>query len=250
MKTVDLNSDVGERQAALQDGSEEELIKVITSANIACGGHAGDETSMEYVVRLAMKHRVRIGAHPSFPDPENFGRTEMNLTFDQIRQSVYEQVNALNAIAKRLNTSLVHVKPHGALYNMAARHSKIAHAIAAGVDLIDRSLTLVGLSGSEMLRVWRELGFRVAAEAFADRLYEPDGTLRSRAFPDALISEPERAAQQALSIVRDGFVIASDGSRIQLEADTLCIHSDTPNAVEIARRVRTVLEEGGYLLAR
>ncbi|MGH2568575.1 MAG: 5-oxoprolinase subunit PxpA, partial [Bacteroidota bacterium] len=245
---VDLNSDVGERSEALADGSEEELLKLITSANIACGGHAGNEETMERVVRLAIKHGVRIGAHPSFPDRENFGRREMNLTFDEIRAAVTEQVQALTVIAHKLNARIAHVKPHGALYNIAARNARVAHAIAAGVGEVDNSLILMGLAGSGMLGVWRELGFRVAAEAFADRVYEPDGSLRLRKFPDALITDPDRAAQQALSIARDGITTASDGSQLQIEAQTICIHSDTPNAVAIARAVRRVLETEGFRL--
>jgi UPF0271 protein len=250
MKFIDLNSDVGERPDALRDGSEKELLRLITSANIACGVHAGDEQTMAEVVSLAKQYNVGIGAHPSFPDRQNFGRTEMNLTFDEIKKCVYDQVRSLAIIAKNQGASLTHVKPHGALYNMAAKHAKIAHAIAAGVGSFDNSLILMGLAGSDMLRVWGELGFRVAAEAFADRVYEPDGSLRSRIFQDALIADPNRAAQQALSIVRDGFVIASDGSKLRVNADTICIHSDTQNAVGIVAAVRRELEERGFRVAR
>lgn len=247
---IDLNSDVGERPEALRDGSEEELLKLITSANIACGVHAGDEHTMSEVISLAKQYNVGIGAHPSFPDRENFGRTEMNLAFDEIKKCVFDQVRSLATIARTHNASLTHVKPHGALYNMAAKHTKISHAIAAGVADFDNSLILMGLAGSEMLRVCRELGFRVAAEAFADRVYEPDGSLRSRTFQDALITDPNRAAQQVLSIVRDGCVIASDGSRLRVNADTICIHSDTQNAVEIVAAVRRELEERGFRVER
>ncbi len=250
MTSIDINSDVGERPEALRDGSEEQLLKLITSANIACGVHAGDEHTMTEVVLLAKRYSVGVGAHPSFPDRQNFGRTEMNLTFDEIKKCVYDQVRTLATLANKLGVSLIHVKPHGALYNMAAKHAKVAHAIAAGVGDFDKSLMLVGLAGSDMLRVWRELGFRVVAEAFADRLYEPDGSLRSRKFPDALITDPQRAAQQALSIVRDGCVIASDGSKLQVSAETLCVHSDTRNAAEIVLAVRTVLEANAVRVAR
>lgn len=247
---IDLNSDVGERPEALRDGSEEELLKLITSANIACGVHAGDEQTMTEMILLAKRYNVGIGAHPSFPDRENFGRTEMNLTFEEIKKCVYDQVHSLATIAKSHGASLTHVKPHGALYNMAAKHAKIAHAIAAGVANFDNSLILMGLAGSGMLQVWGELGLRVAAEAFADRVYEPDGSLRSRKFQDALIIDPHRAAQQALSIARDGFVTASDGSTLQVKADTICIHSDTQNAVRIVAAVRRTLEENGFRVAR
>lgn len=247
---IDLNSDVGERPEALHDGSEEELIRHITSANIACGIHAGNELMMTEVVSFAKRYNVGIGAHPSFPNRESFGRIEMDLTFDEIKRCVNDQVRSLAAIAKKQDAWLNHVKPHGALYTMAAKHAKVAHAIAAGVGEFDNSLILMGLAGSEMLRVWRELGFRVAAEAFADRTYEPDGSLRSRKFQDALITDPNRAARQALSIVKEGCVIASDGSRLEIKADTICIHSDTPNAAQIVRAVRRVLTESGIRVAR
>lgn len=247
---IDLNSDVGERPEALRDGSEEELLRLITSANIACGVHAGDEHTMTEVVWLAKRYNVGIGAHPSFPDRENFGRTEMNLTFDEIKKCVCDQVRSLATIAKSRGASLTHVKPHGALYTMAAKHVKIAHAIAAGVANFDNSLILMGLAGSGMLQVWEELGLRVASEAFADRVYEPDGSLRSRKFQDALIIDPNRAAQQALNIVKDGHVIASDGRKLRVKADTICVHSDTPNAVRIVAAVRRTLEENGLHVAR
>lgn len=250
MKAIDLNSDVGERPEALRDDSEEALMRLITSANIACGVHAGDESTISAVISLAKKYNVSIGAHPGFPDRENFGRTEMNLTFDEIRKCVFDQVRTLAAVAQQLGAQLSHVKPHGALYNMAVKDARIAHAIAAGVEQVDNSLILMGLAGSGMLGVWRELGFRVAAEAFADRAYEPDGSLRSRKFQDALITDPDRAAQQALNIARDGFVITSDGSRLQLQAQTVCIHSDTPNAVSVATAVRQTLEDNGFSLKR
>jgi UPF0271 protein len=245
MKTIDINSDVGERPEALADGSEEALIKLVSSASIACGGHAGDDESMERVIRLAMKHGVRIGAHPSFPDRKNFGRTEMTLPADEVRKFVAEQVGVLAAVARRCGARLSHAKPHGALYNMAVRDKTLSRAIASGVGDVDNSLSLFGLAGSQMLKVWDEEGFKTAGEAFADRVYEPNGTLRSRKFSDAIITTPELAAKQALSIARDGYVIAADGSRLSLEAQTICIHSDTPNAVEIARAVRRALEESG-----
>lgn len=243
---IDLNADVGERPEALNDGSEEALIRLISSVNIACGMHAGDERTMTEVVSIAKRYNVAVGAHPSFPDRENFGRKEMDLTFDQIRTCVYDQVRTLATIAEKQGVSLAHVKPHGALYNMAARHAKIAQAIAAGVADFDKSLRLIGLAGSEMLRVWRELGFRVAAEAFADRVYEPDGSLRSRAFQDALITDPARAARQALSIVKDKRVTTSSGSPLVVEANTICIHSDTPGVTRIVEAVRTILQENGF----
>ncbi len=244
-RIIDINSDVGE----LADGPDDELLKLITSANVACGGHAGDEQTMERVVKLAIEHGVRIGAHPSFPDRKHFGRRVLDMTFDEIKAAVAAQIRTLKTIANRLGASLSHVKPHGALYNVAAKDTRVAHAIAAGVEEVDNTLIFVGSAGSGMLEVWKGLGCEVAAEAFADRRYEADGSLRSRLLPDALITDPERAAQQALSIARDGYIMAIDKSRISVDAQTICIHSDTPNAVAIARRVRKALEEAGFRVA-
>ncbi|MEK6566127.1 MAG: LamB/YcsF family protein, partial [Bacteroidota bacterium] len=173
---------MGERPTALEDGTEEELMRWITSANVACGGHAGNKETMEQTIRLAVKHGVGVGAHPGFPDPANFGRLEMSLSPDEIRSTVYEQVRALALVAKKVKADLVHVKPHGALYTVAAKSASVASAISDGVALWSRDLILVGLAHSMMLVVWTNQGFRVAGEAFADRAYEPDGSLRSRKF--------------------------------------------------------------------
>ena len=243
MFTIDLNSDMGERPGALRDGSEELLMRHISSANIACGVHAGDAQTMRAVVRLAKKHGVGIGAHPSFPDRENFGRTEMNLTSDEIRRCVRDQVKALADIVREERTELVYVKPHGALYNVAVNDARVAEAIALGVAEVSKSLILLGLAGSQMFEIWKGLGFAVAGEAFADRAYESNGTLRSRKFPDALITDPERAAQQAVGIVKDGKIIAVDGSQLNVHAQTICMHSDTPGSEKIAAAVRRALEK-------
>lgn len=241
---------MGERLEALADGSEEWLLKLISSANIACGVHAGDPATMEAVVALAKKHGVGVGAHPSFPDRANFGRTQMHLPEEQISQTVFNQVRSLGIICERFGVELRHVKPHGALYNMAASDVGIARAIADGVVRWNKELILVGLAGSKMLDVWRKAGFRVTAEAFADRRYEPDGSLRNRNQPDALITDPSAAAEQALSIVTNRMVRAVDGSTLRIEADTICIHSDTPGAYELLRQVRKRLESEGIGIAR
>jgi UPF0271 protein len=242
---IDLNADVGERPQALADGSEEKIIPLISSANIACGGHAGDESTMQQVLQLCVNYGVAAGAHPSYPDRENFGRVEMQMPLVEIQNTVYEQVKTLGEIAKENKIRLRHVKPHGALYNVAARDRNVAEAIARGVSRWRRDLILVGLAGSTMIEVWREMGFRVAAEAFADRMYEADGTLRLRTKPDALIADPERACKQALLIIENKKAIASDGKEIHLRADTVCVHSDTPDAVEILSRLRQKLKEEG-----
>ena len=245
-KTVDLNSDVGERPEALLDGREEELVKHITSANIACGVHAGDTATMSGVIEVCMKYGVGIGAHPSYPDQANFGRVVMNLTSEEIVRCVYDQVRTLVELAGRAGCAARHVKPHGALYNAAAQNPTIAAAIANGVRKADKALILLGLAGSKMLEVWQNEGFRVVGEAFVDRRYEGDGTLRSRKFSDALITDPEEAVQQALRIVRDGVVITADGTALSLNAQTLCIHSDTHNAISIAAAVRSRLLKEGF----
>jgi UPF0271 protein len=220
--TIDLNCDMGE----LPDAAiEEALMPHITSANVACGGHAGDAASMRRTVELARLYGVAVGAHPGYPDRANFGRVEMKLSAEQIAQTVYEQIGALAAIAG----DLAHVKPHGALYNTAAKNAEVSRAIGESVIRYGRDLVLVGLAGSVMLGVWREMGFRVAAEGFADRRYEPDGSLRSRKFADALITEPRDAAAQALRLAGEG--------RVQ----TICVHSDTPRSVEIAAAVAEAL---------
>ncbi len=245
MLRIDINSDMGEQPEALRDGSEEALMKCITSANIACGVHAGDEATMNAVVSLALRYGVSIGAHPSYPDRENFGRMEISLSSDEIRRCVYDQVKQLAQIAKRHKAEIVHVKPHGALYNVAVKDSSVAEAVGLGVKNFSKSLILFGLAGSKMLDIWKELGFRVAGEAFADRAYEPDRSLRSRKFSDALITDPEQAAKQAVRIAKEETVIAVDGSTLRLRAQTICLHSDTPGSTLIATAVHKVLRDAG-----
>ena len=199
-------------------------------------------------IEQALRWKLAIGAHPGYADRANFGRLELKLAASAIADSVFEQVKALADVATRCGARLVHVKPHGALYNQAVRNRELAEAIAQGVAQWSRDVVLVGLAGSPMLDVFRNAGFAVAAEAFADRRYEADGTLRSRKFEDALIRNPEEAAWQALSIAERGMVIASDGSEVSVGAQTLCIHGDTPGAVKIAETVARTLREAGVTL--
>ena len=247
MNQIDLNCDMGEMPEHISDGTQEALMRSITSVNIACGGHAGDAQTMATTTQQALRYKLAIGAHPGYPDRENFGRLELNLSPEAIADSIHEQVQALAKIADRHGVRLTHVKPHGALYNQAVHNRRLAQAIATGVARMRRDVVLIGLAGSPMLDVFRQAGFPVAAEAFADRRYEPDGTLRSRKHPDALISDPAKAAQQALAIVQ-GKVIARDGSEVPLHADTLCIHSDTPGAPQIAAQIANSLREAGVQL--
>lgn len=232
MTTIDLNCDMGETPDMIADGTQDALMASVTSVNIACGGHAGDAVMMETTIRQARRHGVAIGAHPGYPDRENFGRLELDLPLEAVSDFVYEQVTALAKLA-----SIAHVKAHGALYNQAVKNLALAQAIADGVARWSRDVVLVGLAGSPMLDVFRDAGFPVAAEAFADRTYEPDGTLRSRKFPDALIRDPEAAAAQSLRIAETGV------------ADTICIHSDTPGSVQIAAAVAARLREAGIELS-
>src|SRR6266571_4474788 len=242
---IDLNCDMGELPEAIADGTQEALLRSITSANVACGGHAGDEQTMRTTIEQALRAGVAVGAHPGYTDRANFGRLELKLPVETIAESVFEQVRALAEIAAACGARLAHVKPHGALYNQAVRNRELAEAIAKGVARWNRDAVLVGLAGSPMLDVFREAGFGVAAEAFADRRYEADGTLRSRKFEDALIRNPEEAAWQALGIAERGVVIASDGSEVPVDAQTICIHGDTPGAPEIAATVARTLREAG-----
>jgi UPF0271 protein len=245
MKSIDLNCDMGELPEAIADGTQEALMTTITSVNVACGGHAGDERTMKTTVERALHWKLAIGAHPGYADRANFGRLELKLPPNQIAASVFEQVRALAEIAASCGAQLTHVKPHGALYNQAVRDREIAEAIAEGVARWSRDVVLVGLAGSPMLDIFRKAGFAVAAEAFADRRYEADGTLRSRKFEDALIRDPAEAGRQALRIVERGVVIACDGTEVTVDAQTLCIHGDTPGAPEIAAAVARILREAG-----
>jgi UPF0271 protein len=248
MKKIDLNCDMGELPEAIADGTQEALMPSFTSVNIACGGHAGDERTMKTTIEQALRWKLAIGAHPGYPDRVNFGRLEMKLPAEAIVETVFEQVGALAHVAAGCGAGLIHVKPHGALYNQAVRNRELAEAIAQGVAQWSQDVVLVGLAGSPMLDVFRNAGFAVAAEAFADRRYEADGTLRSRKLDDALIRNPEEAAWQALSIAERGVVIASDGSEVAVDAQTLCIHGDTPGAVNIAATVARTLREAGVTL--
>jgi UPF0271 protein len=221
---IDVNCDMGE---GVPD--QEAMMPYLTSANIACGGHAGDEETMRSTIQQAMRHGLAVGAHPGYADKENFGRTELNLPEEEIARVVHQQCALFGKIAGECGARVVHVKPHGALYNQAVKNPAICRAIAEGVGRWRRDVAIMGLAGSVMLDVFRDAGFRAIAEAFADRRYEPDGTLRSRKFADALIRDPQEAAAQALRIANEG------------RAETICIHGDTPGALAIAKGVAKAL---------
>jgi len=245
---IDLNADLGESPERLADGSDAELMRHITSANVACGGHAGDMLTMEQTLELARQHQIAVGAHPSYPDREGFGRTAFKIPVGELQTSIADQVNALLAIARRLKIPVVHVKPHGALYHSCNRDAEIARALCRAVLAIDSHMIVVGQAGSPCLNIYREMGLRTAAEAFADRAYEPDGTLRNRTLPGALLDSPDRAAEQAVSLVTRGKVLTTSGTELAISADTLCIHSDTPGSAAIARKVREQLAASGVAI--
>lgn len=247
--TIDINSDIGELPDAIANGTEEKIMRLLTSANIACGGHAGDEQTMEITVGLAKKLGVGIGAHPGYPDRENFGRTEMEMMPEALEASVREQIAALQKVAKRHGVPVVHVKPHGALYHAANNSKAAAEAISRAALACDPKLIMVGQSGSNALRWYAGMGLETVAEAFADRAYESDGTLRNRKLPGALMQPAERAAEQGVGIAARGEIITIDGQRLAVAAQTICIHSDTPGAPDIARALREHLQAAGVKVA-
>ena len=235
---IDINSDVGELPHLLEDGTYYKLMDYITSINIACGGHAGDYNFMKTMIRMGIEKNVNIGAHPGFPDKENFGRKIMVMNPYDITDTIMKQIENLFEIAAAEKTEIQHVKPHGALYNQAAKNSTISNAIGLAVKQIDPQLTIVGLSDSLMIDIWKEMDLNVAEEAFADRAYEADGSLRNRELENALITNPTKAAKQAMMIIKNGEIISMDGKTISINAKTICIHSDTPNALAIAKAVK------------
>lgn len=250
VRGIDLNCDMGELPTAIADGTQESLMPWLTSVNIACGGHAGDDQTMRSTIEQATRWKLAIGAHPGYPDRANFGRIEMNLAAEVVADFVFEQVGRLAQMADAMGTPITHVKPHGAMYNQAVNDRGLSAAIARGVGHWSRDVVLVGLAGSAMLDVFQEAGFRVAAEAFVDRRYELDGALCSRKLNGALISDPAEAAAQAVSIAVKETVVASGGSQISVAADTLCIHGDTPGAPAIAAAVAQALRQAGVTLGR
>lgn len=240
MTRVDLNADMGEGS-----GRDADLMRCVTSVNIACGAHAGDARTMRETLELAALHHVAAGVHPGYPDPDHFGRRDLGMTPGEVYQTVAEQIGVLREIANAVGVLLVHAKPHGALYNAAAVDEHIARAIARAVHDADPELLLYGLAGSALLVEGERAGLRTVAEAFADRGYLPDGTLAPRDRAGAVIDDPEGAAMRVLRIVTEQRVRSVSGADIEVRAETICIHGDGIRAVEIARRVRASLDEAG-----
>ena len=242
---IDLNADVGESFGAWRLGDDAGLMPFITSANVACGLHAGDPGTLRATIGLAAQHRVAVGAHPGYADLQGFGRRAMELAPREVEDLVLYQLGAAYAFARHAQVAFEHVKPHGALYNRAARDMATAEAIARAIAAFDKRLILVGLAGSALIDAGRQAGLRVAREGFADRAYEPDGMLRSRSLPDAVLVETSDVVAQALALATTGAVRSVGGTQVQVHADTICLHGDTPGAVEHARAVRHGLERAG-----
>ncbi|MBM7868417.1 5-oxoprolinase subunit PxpA [Heliobacterium gestii] len=242
---IDLNCDIGESYGAYRIGCDAEMIAVASSVNIACGFHGGDPDVMAATVAMALRAGVAIGAHPGFPDLAGFGRREMRLKPSEVTHLMIYQIGALQAFVRAAGGRLRHVKPHGALYNMAAVDSDVATAVALAVQRVDPALILYGLADSRLIEAAKGLGLTVAQEAFADRAYRADGVLAPRSEPGAVITDPARASAQAVEMARTGRVRSIQGDWIQVKADTLCLHGDNPDAAAVAKAVRTALETAG-----
>jgi len=242
MYRVDLNCDLGESFGAYKVGADEDILRFVTSANIACGFHAGDPGVMRTTVKLALENEVAIGAHPGLPDLIGFGRRNMDISPQEAYDMVVYQIGALAAFVKAEGGRMQHVKPHGALYNMAAKKKALSEAIAEAVYKIDPELILFGLSGSELVRAGEKIGLQTAHEVFADRTYQMDGSLTPRNQPDALITDHGQAVAQVVCMVKEGTVKSQQGKDVAIKADTVCIHGDGPHALVFARQIREFLE--------
>ncbi|MBF8961906.1 5-oxoprolinase subunit PxpA [Pontibacter sp. FD36] len=247
--SVDLNCDLGESFGAYRIGNDEQILPYVTSANIACGFHAGDPGVMRKTVELCLQHNVAIGAHPGLPDLVGFGRRNMAVSAEEVYDMVIYQIGALQAFVQAEGGNLHHVKPHGALYNMAATDVKLAEAIAEAVYKVKPEALLYGLAGSELIKAANRLNLRAANEVFADRTYQQDGTLTSRRQPDAMITDPTKAVNQVLRMVQEGKVQSQQGVDIGIQADTVCIHGDGPHALSFARHIQETLQREGIALA-
>jgi UPF0271 protein len=247
-RAIDLNSDLGESFGAHRIGFDAELFPLISSANVACGFHGGDPRVMERTVAAADAHGVAVGAHPGFPDLVGFGRREIAATPDEVRTDTLYQIGALDAFCRAAGLPLQHVKAHGALYNRAVKDPALAAAIAAAVAAYDRRLVFLAQPGTALFAAAEATGLPMAREGFADRAYNPDGTLVARSVPGAVITDPEVAAERALRLVRDGRVATIDGQELELSVDSLCIHSDTPSAVPMVQAIRRRFDEAGIVV--
>jgi 5-oxoprolinase (ATP-hydrolysing) subunit A len=242
MNKVDLNCDLGESFGAYRMGNDQEILDYVTSVNVACGFHAGDPTVMRKTVQLALGKEVKIGAHPGLQDLIGFGRRNMNISPQEAYDIVVYQIGALNGFLQSEGGSMQHVKPHGALYNMAAKNKELSMAIAEAVYKVNPELILFGLSGSELIRAGQAIGLQTGSEVFADRTYQHDGSLTSRLEKDALIENDDVAVTQVIRMVKEGKVLSQQGSDVALKADTICIHGDGAHALSFAQHVRESLK--------
>ncbi|MGV6396342.1 LamB/YcsF family protein [Pseudomonas caspiana] len=248
MPNIDINSDLGESFGAWSMGDDAAMLDIVTSANVACGFHAGDPAGILRTVKAAAAKNVAIGAHVSYPDKVGFGRRNMDVTSEELTADVIYQIGSLQGLAKAAGTSVRYVKPHGALYNTIAHDRRQALAVIEAIRAIDPSLVLVALAGSPLIELARSEGLTCIAEAFADRAYTPQGTLVSRREPGAVLHDPVLVAQRMLRLVQDGTIEAIDGSLVRIEADSICVHGDSPSAVEMARELRRILEQADVSL--
>lgn len=243
MNSIDINCDIGEINQLHKNGVYKNLMNHVTSINIACGGHAGDKKMMSSMIQLAKAKNINIGAHPSYPDKKNFGRKKLIMGDNDLLSSIIKQINKLKIIAEQKNTKLSHIKPHGALYNEAAKDKKIASIIGKALLKIEPKLNLIFLAESPMILLLNEMGINVISESFADRTYENDYSLRSRSLDNAVIHDPESATEQAYFIAKYGKIKTYDGIWKKIKTETICIHSDTPNAIKIAENVKNRLNK-------
>lgn len=249
MSKVDLNSDLGESFGAYTIGLDEQVIQYVSSANVACGYHAGDPLVMDRTVAAAKQAGVAVGAHPGFPDLMGFGRRNMACTPKEAKGYIMYQMGALMAFTAAHGVKLQHVKPHGALYNMAGKDPELAMAIAEGIAAVDRDVILLGLAGSQMLEAGRKVGLRTASEVFADRAYQADGSLVPRSKPGAVIHDQEEAIQRTVRMVTQGKVTAITGEEVSIDAHSICVHGDNPSAVEFVKNIRAALQAQGVEIA-
>lgn len=249
MYFVDLNSDLGESFGNYTIGMDEEILKFVSSANVACGWHAGDPMVMEKTVALAKEFGTAVGAHPGFPDRMGFGRRNMAVTPEEAKAYVKYQLGALQAFAKAHGVKIQHVKPHGALYNMAAVDEKLAKAMCEAVYEVDKDIIFMGLAGSRMITAAEETGLKAASEVFADRAYNDDGTLVSRKLPGAVIKDKELAIKRVVRMVKEGRVESINGKDIDIKADSICVHGDNPKALEFVKNIRETLEKEGVTIS-
>jgi UPF0271 protein len=245
MKVIDINCDIGESFGAYHLGQDAKIIKYVTSANIACGFHAGDPATMRKTVQLALEHGVGIGVHPGLQDLIGFGRRNMDISPEEAYDLVVYQIGALSAFVKSEGGKIQHVKAHGALYNMAAKNKELSEGIAKAVYKIDQDLILFGLANSELIKAGERIGLRTASEVFADRTYQQDGSLTSRRQSDAIITDDNEAVQQVIRMVNEKKVLTRQDADIKILAETVCIHGDGPHALSFAQKIRTTLEQSG-----